>query len=1282
MAQVPTGAARNNPQPQILFSETPQDFGQTPARGQWNNIGGVNVLRSATNIPREAAAARRIFGADKASETDSLPDVWSQVEGFADALFQENHERHAAAVRVWRGLLACLALAGDTLPNLYVRKIDLTAAKPFMRTASTLPLRLPFLSFMYNERTNAPVALDEVGTLHLHRDRPPLAILEPISFVAPSRSMFEALAATGMDDRATWLTPRGIEDPTIHKPTEDWLSRGHYEILARYIQRLFVFVAGSTAVTAVGGQNIASMRGVAERLSAAGSVAPEAAKARVTALSGLLRDYWQNARDAAQRKGELLADQAIVYAFEPAPRHTVTPFADPLYGALRLQDFEVAKQTDATIVHSHTQIETRREAAGLFDAAVLADPQIALGDPQYVAVLDTATVMHLQKQSDLALNLQRNSHSRNILVVTPDDLLTDTLVQISNGTVPGHARRGFTADTEPLEQYVLPLTPLALLLLDNLAGDHPRLRLVRQSPGEVQAILTVPLKPVNGQVNRSHEVKKTYQSSGARGAIGMLTNATQAETLALWPNLEDRDWNAFHIYSVVAVQSVATDRTVLPLWPIQGHALAKMMGASDGGAATPAARVLTSLKSWTQIRVADESLPATRQIVMDSIGQEDGGRVQDLRLLQIATRPEAYIVAAPRPGELHNRSIEEMSPAGIVLVPPAPVNRSAQGEVLEIALDFGSTNTTLYMKGARDAAPQRVTFAARRLDILRTGGEPARQHEFAPIDTRPAPVSTVLERRPRILSDLAAAEEVGGGRAFVSDMRQVGDSILLASSGGNNYDFNIKWLPAQLGLSRLFLRHIALLVLAEAAARSVNVADPACVNWSISYPSAYSGNHYRQFINGIRWVLGYFLPSQIRPLVRPETESVCAARYFRARGQGAEGGTTIVLDIGGGTSDIAVWQHQSETNAPLIWQSSVRFAGQQLVVEPIARNLVPAGNQPGGGSIGPSILGVLAGKPGRAQTQADFSTAVATLGTHAADYARDGNARWAEWLNLVGIAINSEHFAATISGAFADLGVSPRNARVFDVVALGFAGLLWFVGRQLHGMAPPADGGTKEAETPASRLDPNLAGHVAVCLAGRPSRLLRDMIENRQGYEEAFARVLREAAGFGPEVRVVIHYTDHPKEEVAFGLLTQNLWSDTDGNPVGTILGEAVAGAGGSVIPANHVLPRNSQRLRIHNSAPEMRAFLRCVTGIVTDPSNGMRFIDLPRIEAALPDLVNSANGALMAAAGPAAAVGRIDADAIDDAAVAGPAPLTMEVQPPFFALLHQLMRAVQEKVG
>ena len=190
------------------------------------------------------------------------------------------------------------------------------------------------------------------------------------------------------------------------------------------------------------------------------------------------------------------------------------------------------------------------------------------------------------------------------------------------------------------------------------------------------------------------------------------------------------------------------------------------------------------------------------------------------------------------------------------------------------------------------------------------------------------------------------------------------------------------------------------------------------------------------------------------------------------------------------------------------------------------------------------------------------------------------------------------------------------------------------------------------------------------------------MIDNRHGYREAFATILRTAADLAPGTPVDINYTDDPKEEVAYGLLTPNILADVGSGSVGTICGEAVAGPGNTVIPADRVLPqvRNAQPMRIHASAPEMKAFLSCATKIVTDPRTSSTFIDLPGFEQTLPELVNRANNALVAVAGERVGGNQGGSGGERATDTAGSKALTTEVQPPFFALLHQVMRSMIEE--
>lgn len=119
----------------------------------------------------------------------------------------------------------------------------------------------------------------------------------------------------------------------------------------------------------------------------------------------------------------------------------------------------------------------------------------------------------------------------------------------------------------------------------------------------------------------------------------------------------------------------------------------------------------------------------------------------------------------------------------------------------------------------------------------------------------------------------------------------------------------------------LFLKHFLLHITAIAAEAGV-----AEINWQVSFPSAFSlkeRRFYKQLweklLDDLNPLTGIY---HAQPTL--ETESLAAGRYF-ADVERLDLLQTTCIDIGGGTSDISLWQ-----NRDLIHQCSVQLAGRDL----------------------------------------------------------------------------------------------------------------------------------------------------------------------------------------------------------------------------------------------------------------------------------------------------------------------------------------------------------------
>jgi len=135
----------------------------------------------------------------------------------------------------------------------------------------------------------------------------------------------------------------------------------------------------------------------------------------------------------------------------------------------------------------------------------------------------------------------------------------------------------------------------------------------------------------------------------------------------------------------------------------------------------------------------------------------------------------------------------------------------------------------------------------------------------------------------------------------------------------------LKWKPENIAYNRTFLKHLALLITAEAAKNHVKK-----INWSISYPSAFSRsdkNLYKVTWQRIIEDLGKTTGIDHKWLDRGNpyrAESLALAHYF-ADEEGKDLLYTTCIDMGGGTSDISIW-----VGNRLIHQCSVQIAGRLL----------------------------------------------------------------------------------------------------------------------------------------------------------------------------------------------------------------------------------------------------------------------------------------------------------------------------------------------------------------
>lgn len=142
---------------------------------------------------------------------------------------------------------------------------------------------------------------------------------------------------------------------------------------------------------------------------------------------------------------------------------------------------------------------------------------------------------------------------------------------------------------------------------------------------------------------------------------------------------------------------------------------------------------------------------------------------------------------------------------------------------------------------------------------------------------------------------------------------------------GSNIRTGFKW--RQLQYQRPFLKELALLISCNAAFSGATELD-----WAVSYPSAFSPNearNYQRLWTDLCKELTLITGLRHQILIEGgegglQTEAVAFASYF-GNYKDRQMVHTACLDVGGGTTDISIWQDNS-----LLHQVSVPFAGRDI----------------------------------------------------------------------------------------------------------------------------------------------------------------------------------------------------------------------------------------------------------------------------------------------------------------------------------------------------------------
>ena len=463
--------------------------------------------------------------------------------------------------------------------------------------------------------------------------------------------------------------------------------------------------------------------------------------------------------------------------------------------------------------------------------------------------------------------------------------------------------------------------------------------------------------------------------------------------------------------------------------------------------------------------------------------------------------PEALVCSTPFV-DLDNH-IEDTAKGLLLVNRPEILSPPAMGRVT-LGVDFGSTGSGIYQRYRGDPKP--VVFKNRLRQI--TGYDPAKFRSFTRelfIPARDWSADEILS----VFQDFGDPKEGPNARMVLRDghVLYTEDPRTFISGDRKRVKSNLKWGDQQEKIAaRDFLKQICLQAAAEIAVEGCTSAD-----LRYSYPTAFSDGDianleatWERVVAELESHTGIDFrvnPKYLDPVSGEEKdadnrEAITATKFFcDYAGEGDRmdiTGGAVTVDIGGGTTDMAVWNRME-----LVSHSSVVFAGRDIFLNPLRRN--------------PRIL---------AEIDARVSHTIEEL-------LRTGEKDAAFTAHLE--AIISKHGKELIDGLSLKESEGPIQG-LLSILETGLCGIGFYAGLLVRRVQ--SAGAFKAGKRVAIFAGGNGSKIFLWCALGK--------LSERSEIHKRFANAFLTAADL-KNTKIEIRLSEKPKSEVAYGLVCQDL---------------------------------------------------------------------------------------------------------------------------------------------
>ena len=719
----------------------------------------------------------------------------------------------------------------------------------------------------------------------------------------------------------------------------------------------------------------------------------------------------------------------------------------------------------------------------------------------------------LRQDEKVSLRLKDECEKQGYLYLTPETMFTEKLVVFAgdNRKLKEHSSEG--------NQFAYPVNSALLMFMDPKALSTNCI--VSPDGDNYKVVIYLELVSETGNT-MNYTLEKIYK------AKDVVKNRTVPLGFSVWPDIKIDDWDQYFFFYDGNAQVNVLPKNIFAVNDIRNK--------------------LESLSGDDKIKFID-TMMSSHQVIGEEIPIQQTTAITELRSLK--SSPEAILcnVATQSGGKSFTEHSKRVD-IGLILFPDAQEARETSN-LWSIGIDFGTTNTCVYYKENKDE-PKKLNFK-NRINLPYEPGteeeeieEVMQAHkEFVPSRVVTVPFMTILRERSY---KETSVENLPFRSNFIYYVDQVLYAIEDLPDDKRPLRFNLKWEDAEQSRTKIqyFISQAVLQTTVEAAANGVKREN---LIFNFSFPEAYGQDRLKAFRRITRRAVNIGLGDETfktQEKTSFQTESISSALYLAEGQKTAFTENVVTIDIGGGTSDLSIWQ-----NLNLIWRNSFRLAGKDVLINYLSNNL--------------TLIKEISGNDDLLLSSYDNLQKIRTSKTKLA--------------NGIELLVNSPQFGEAFKKRFFIVAGKEKGKELRNLTELALSGILFYISQVLNHLIEN------------NHFKKGLSKSLRICLGGKASTLYKIIFEDIEE-QESLSKMIEKVTG-GVFTSIAVEFTNTPKHEVAYGLLVAREGS-TDLNiktrSFETVLGEDVVEGKNKIGIVSELNPEKEWRVK---DISQLKTFLK-----------------------------------------------------------------------------------------